>query len=80
MERLPFIPLTTKTMNYMSKEEALISGTREKGFKEGVEYAFDCILSKLEQKLDTVLEAETTESLIDWIVERKIKLTNKNHE
>ena len=74
--------LTTKTVNYISKEESLvaISEAREEAFKEGVEYAFDCILSKLEQKLDAVLEAETTESLIDWIAERKIKLTNKYYE
>ena len=49
-----------KAMNYISKEEALIamSEAREKGFKEGVESAFDVIISKFEElkKQVTVLK------------------------
>ena len=72
-------------MNYISKEEALIaiSEAREEGFKEGVESAFDALLSKFEElkKQVTVLkDVVYLDGVLAIIEGEKNQLTNKYHE
>lgn len=72
-------------MNYISKEEALIaiSEAREEGFKEGVESAFDGIISKFEElkKEVTVLkDVVYLDGVLAIIEGEKNQLTNKYHE
>ena len=69
----------------MSKEEALIaiSEAREEGFKEGIESAFDCIISKFEElkKRVTVLkDVVYLDGVLTIIEGEKNQLTNKYHE
>ena len=72
-------------MNYISKEEALIalSKAKEEGFKEGMEYAFDVIISKLEElkkKVTVLKDVIYLDGVLAIIEEEKKQLTNKYHE
>ena len=70
---------------YISKEEALIaiSEAREEGFKEGIESAFDGIISKFEElnkKVTVLKDVVYLDGVLAIIEGEKNQLTNKYHE